>query len=114
MAKQSGYLQRLAISQNLRDERTRDFMRTFILDVVTITLGEIGFSPADLEYFRDEYMKMEDDFMDEVLDDFYGNKDKNIWVAKDHIDSALRQYVSEDMFVPYDERYAYCAERKRQ
>ena len=117
MAKQSGYLQRVQIANELHDMRLRDFMRTFILDVVTLTLGKIGFSPEDLEYFRDEYMLMEEDFMDEILEDFYhgqkNRKNRDICVAKAHIDRALQEYVKPEMFVPYDERYSYCEERKK-
>ena len=105
MAKQSDYLKRLAQAQALRDTQVRDHQRTFVLDIVTIALGRFGMSPDDLRRFRDIYIEAEKDYREEILEDFYNNGDKKISYAKDRIDRAIKEYVPEDMFLPFDQRY---------
>lgn len=90
--------------------KARKFSRTFTMDIVTIALGRYGFTPEDLEKFRDIYIETEQDFCDEVLTDYYNTEAKyeerkKIDVAKHHIDETIKQYVPEEMFVPFDERY---------
>ncbi len=103
--KQSGYLKRLEMATQQHDMKVRNHQRTFVLDIVTITLGKIGMNPDDLERFRDEYMRTEQEYCDEINEDFYGNGDKKLSYAKDRIDRAIQQYVTADMFVPYEKRY---------
>ena len=105
MAKRSGYLQRLAAGQKQHDELVRDHMRTFVLDVVTITLGKLGMNHDDMRNFRDIYMETEMEYITEIRDDMYGNNDPHIYYARERIDRALKEVVPEDMFVPYDKRY---------
>ena len=105
MSKQSGYIQRLAVQQELRDTLVRDHMRTLVLDIVTITLGKLGMNHDDIIQFRQTYMETEGEYIEEVRDDFYGNKDKRITYAKERIDRAIKEVVPEEMFVPFDQRY---------
>ena len=103
--KQSNYLQRLALAQQNRDMTVRNHQRTFTLDIVTIALGRCGMNPDDLAHFRDVYMETERDYIDEINQDYYANGDKMLCYAKDRIDRALKEYVSEEMFVEYEKRY---------
>ena len=98
MAKSSGFIQRLSAAQYARDTLVRDHMRTLVLDIVTIALGKLGLSKEQVGRFRNLYIETEEEFIDEIRQDFYGNKDE-------HIDRAIREYVPEDMFLPFDQRY---------
>lgn len=108
--KTSGLIKRFNQAQFHRDMVVRDHYRVFVLDIVTITLGKLGMNPDDLEHFRDTYLETEADYCSEILQDFYDNHDKDLSYAKDRIDRAIKQYVSEDMFVPYDKRYGGMSE----
>lgn len=108
MPKQSGYVKRQTIALQAHDMAIRDHMRTLTLDIVTIALGQCGMNPEDLAHFRDVYMKTEQDYLDEIIADYNGNHDKSITYAKERIDRVLKEYVPEDMFVPYDKRYGRC------
>ena len=103
----NGYLMRQEAIRRIREDSIRAHSRTFTLDIVTLTLAELGFNKDDMAAFRDAYMAMEDDYIDEIFQDFYGNHDKKIELAKAHIDALLKECVPEDMFVPYDKRYAH-------
>ena len=95
----------------VREQRRRAFdnlvarvhTRAWILDVVTITLGQMGFTPEDLKLFSEEYEKTEKEYSDEINTDY--KSDKHLDYAADKIDRVLKQYVPEEMFVPFDERH---------
>lgn len=95
------------ISREVERMKNNRIIRMQTLDKVTIALGRMGFTPEQLKEFNDEYLKTEHDYCMEIINDASpdGNNDKDIWYAKQKIDDALREYVSPDMFVPYDERY---------
>ena len=105
--KNQGYLMRQEAIRRIREDSIRAHSRTFTLDIVTLTLAEMGFTPVDMVCFRDAYMQMEEAYIDEIMQDFYGNHDKKIEVAKAHIDKLLKECVPPEMFIPYDERYAH-------
>ena len=109
MPKQSAYLKKLqqdyALAKTAWEHDVRMHNRIMTLDVVTITLGELGYSKDQIRDFRDKYMEIEEEYCQEILDDFHGNHDPKIVYAKDRIDRLLKEYVPEDMFVPFDKRY---------
>lgn len=105
MAKPSAFIQRLGAAQYARDTLVRDHMRTLVLDIVTIALGKLGLSKEQVGQFRDLYIETEEEFVDEIKQDFYGNKDEHIVYAKDRIDRAIKEVVPDDMFLPFDQRY---------
>lgn len=109
MPKPSNYLKKLQTEfSNARliwEHEVRMHNRIMTLDVVTITLGELGYSKEQIREFRDKYMEVEEEYCNEILDDFHDNNDPKIVYAKDRIDRLLKEYVPEDMFVPFDKRY---------
>lgn len=109
MPKPSNYLKRLQTefsnAKFIWEHEVRMHNRIMTLDIVTITLGELGYSKEDIGRFRDKYMEVEEEYCSEIIDDFDGNHDPKIVYAKDRIDRVLKEYVPEDMFVPFDERY---------
>lgn len=105
MAKPSAYAAELQRRQKIRDQQMRAFSRTFTMDIVTIALGKMGFTPDDILKFRDYYCETENEFVEEVTEDFYNVSGKDIAVAKEHIDRAIKEYVPDEMFLPYDVRY---------
>lgn len=105
--KPSDYLKRIQLNIAQAQYEARVHTRVWVLDIVTITLGQMGFTPEDLEHFRDEYMKTELDYAEEINLDYRENHDKNLEYAADKIDRVLKQYVSDDMFVPFNERHAH-------
>lgn len=107
MAKKSALLNRVQQTVRNAQYEARVHTRVWVLDIVTITLGQMGFTPEDLEHFRDEYMKTELDYAEEINLDYNENHDKRLDYAADKIDRVLKQYVSDDMFVPFDERHAH-------
>ena len=101
--KKSGLIAREQQRRALDNLITRVHTRAWILDVVTITLGQMGFTPEDLKLFCEEYMKTEQEYSEEINTDY--KSDKHLDYAADKIDRVLKQYVPEEMFVPFDERH---------
>lgn len=101
----SAFLNAVNIAQKEKIQKCVMITRMQTLDKVTITLGQMGMNPDDLAFFEDEFCKVEHDYCDEILED--AECDKSIVYAKDKIDRALKQYVREDRFEPYDVRYRF-------
>jgi len=114
MAKQSAYIKKNMVALKLHDAETRAIQRLMTLDVVTITLGKLGMNPDDLEQFRNAFMETEQEYLTEIQSDYTDNHDRSIAYAKDRIDRAMREYLPDEMFVPWDQRYvsAVVAARK--
>ena len=104
-SKQSNYVKRNQIALKLHDAETRAIQRLMTLDVVTITLGKLGMNPDDLEQFRNAFMETEEEYITEIQSDYTDNHDRSITYAKDRIDRAMREYLPDEMFVPWDQRY---------
>lgn len=99
-------MQKRAETEAVRRERLAGMIaRQQTLDKVTITLGRMGFTAEEFEEFNHRFCETEMDFCDEVITD--GNSDKSMEYAKEKIDRCIRQYVPENLFVPYEERYKW-------
>ena len=105
MARKSGFAVAMQAAWQVREMTVREHMRTFILDIVTIALGEMGLTKEQIGKFRDTYMEVEEQYCDEIRSDYYGNGDKMMVYAKDRIDRMIKQYVPEDMFLTWEQRY---------
>ncbi len=107
--KKSAYLQKLQTDYTLArtawEHDVRMHNRIMTLDVVTITLGELGYTKEQIGDFQRKYMEIEEEYCQEILEDFHGNHDPKIVYAKDRIDRLLKEYVPDWMFVPFDKRY---------
>jgi len=109
MPKPSAYAKKLQTefsnAKYLWEHDVRMHNRVMTLDIVTITLGELGYTKEQIGDFQKKYMEIEEEYCAEILDDFYDNKDPKIVYAKERIDRLLKEYCPEWMFVPFDERY---------
>ena len=110
MPKPSSYLKKLQsefeVAKYKWEHEVRMHNRIMTLDIVTITLGELGYTKEQIGDFQEKYMEIEEEYCSEILEDFYGNNDPKILYAKDRIDRLLKEYVPEPMFLPFEERYA--------
>ena len=65
MPKPSNYLKRLQTefsnAKYIWEHEVRMHNRVMTLDIVTITLGELGYSKEDIGRFRDKYMEVEEE-----------------------------------------------------
>lgn len=102
MAKRNSFLDRLARERQADVKVNRRFARTYMLDMVTIALGRMGFREARFKKFDETLTAVCEDYGKLILDD--SKTDKEIWYSKDKLDEELKRYVG-SLFVPYDERY---------
>lgn len=80
------------------------------LDYVTIALGRMGFGEVRLEKFNQTLGEVWDDYGALIKDDAQ-NDSKEFAYFRSTIDRELQQYCG-SKFIPYEERYAYCAPMK--
>lgn len=102
MAKRNSFVDRLAREREADIAVNRRLARTYILDMVTIALGRMGFREARFKKFDDALTAACEDYGKLILED--SKDDADIWYSKDKLDEELKRYVG-GMFVPYDERY---------
>ena len=103
MAKQSAFIARIQKAQEKRDEEVRWSTRVFMLDMVTLTLGRMGFREAKFREFDKILTQVADEYSRDIIED--AERDPDLWYAKDVMDRELKQYTGR-FFVPYDERYS--------
>ena len=102
MSKKSGLLAR---QQSIIDQEVklaRHHTRVFILDMVTVALGRLGWGEQRLRKFDDMLTEVSKDYAGLILSD--AKEDAEMVYAKATLDRELQQYVG-GLFVPYDERY---------
>lgn len=102
MAKRNSFVDRLAREREADIAVNRRLARTYMLDMVTIALGRMGFREARLKKFDETLSAVCEDYGKLILDD--SKDDVDIWYSKDKLDEEIKRYVG-SMFVPYDERY---------
>lgn len=102
MAKRNSFVDRLAREREADIAVNRRLARTYMLDMVTIALGRMGFREARFKKFDEALTSACEDYGKLILDD--SKVDKDIWYSKDKLDEELKCYVG-GMFVPYGERY---------
>ena len=105
MAKQSGYLQKLAAQQAVRDEKTRRFTLQQCKDMMLITMHEdFGWGEERLKKLSDCYDQTFMTYAEMCLAD--AKTDKQIWFTQGKVDERLKKACGK-YFVPWDERYRY-------
>lgn len=103
MGRRSGYLDRLAASQAVRDRKTRIFALQQAKDMMLIAAHkEFGFGPDRCKRLGDSFDRVFSQYADITLED--ARSDKDIWYTKEQVDGALREACGE-YFVPWEERY---------
>lgn len=102
MAKRGSFVDRLARERELDIALARKHSRTYMLDMVTLALGRMGFREARFRKFDEALAAVCEDYGKLILYD--AKDDKELWYSKDKIDEELKRYVG-SLFVPFDERY---------
>jgi hypothetical protein len=102
MAKRNSFLDRIAREQEVEINLARRQTRVYMLDMVTVALGRMGFREARFKKFDEALTAACEDYGKMILDDV--KNDKDLWYSKDKLDAELKRYVG-DLFVPYDDRY---------
>lgn len=102
MAKRNSFVDRLAREREADIAVNRRLARTYMLDMVTIALGRMGFREARFKKFDEALAAACEDYGKLILDDSAG--DKEMWYSKAKLDEELKRYVG-SLFVPYEERY---------
>lgn len=102
MAKRNSFVARLARDREADIAIARKHSRTYMLDMVTLALGRLGWREARFRKFDEALTAVCEDYGKLILDD--AKDDKELWYSKDKIDAELKSYVG-SLFVPFDERY---------
>lgn len=102
MAKRNSFVDRLARERDADIAMNRRLARTYMLDMVTIALGRMGWRETRFRKFDEALTAACEDYGKLILDD--SKTDKDIWYSKDKLDEELKRYVG-SLYVPYDERY---------
>lgn len=102
MAKKGSFIDRLARERQADIAVNRRLARTYMLDMVTIALGRMGFREARFRKFDEALTAACEDYGKLIVAD--SKDDADIWYSKDKLDEELKRYVG-SLFVPYDERY---------
>ena len=103
MAKQSGYLQKLAAQQAVRDEKTRRFTLQQCKDMMLIAAHEaFGFGPDRAKVLGDMFDKVFMEYAQMTIAD--SRDDRDLWYTKDKVDAKLKEVCGEN-FSPWEERY---------
>ena len=100
--KKSGLLQRQEQMLNRREIEVRRHTQRFMLDLVILTLGRMGFREKRLTQFRDTFDQVAEEYAKLLTSD--AKDDPELVYSKECIDREMRQYVGPG-FVTYEERY---------
>lgn len=98
----NGYLARQQARQALRENEVRHHTRVYMMDMVTVTLGRLGWGEKRFRRFDEMMSQVTKDYADLITKDV--KEDKDMVYAKATLDRELQQYVG-GLFVPYEERY---------
>lgn len=101
--KKSGFAQRIAANTQQRVEEARRHSRIFMLDMVAIALGRMGFRETKFREFDKVLNEVCDEYSKLILDD--STADFELVYSKAYLDRELKQYTGK-MFADYDSRYA--------
>ena len=84
-------------------EKVRHHTRVFMMDMVTIALGRMGFGEKRFEKLDEVLTQVSAEYSKLIVAD--AKDDPDIVYAKSCLDREISQYVGK-RFLPYDERYA--------
>lgn len=96
------YAAQLLNERKKRDAIVRHHARVFMLDMVTIALGRMGWGEKRFEKFDKMLTEVSDEYSKLILED--ASDDQDIVYSKACLDRELAQYAGK-LFVPYDGRY---------
>lgn len=111
------YLANVIASEEAREHQHWWRSRQLVLDAVVIALGELLSESMEQEEVFEMQRKFSKHYLDterEIAytvgaeaDEAARNKEKvgSIWCSSEMIDRAIKQYVSPEDFVPFDQRY---------
>lgn len=102
MAKRGSFVDRLARERQADIATNRRLARTYMLDMVTVALGRMGFRESRFRKFDETLTAVCEDYGKLILAD--SKDDVDIWYSKDKLDEELKRYVG-SLFVPYEDRY---------
>ena len=100
--KRSGFASRLQFAQTRREEEVRAHTRVYMLDLVTIALGRMGWGEKRFRQFNDTLTEVSKEYCELIVGD--AKVDRDIEYSKACLDREIARYVG-TMFVPYEERY---------
>lgn len=98
------YAAELICKAAIHDSEMRFFGRAWMMDMVTITLGRMG--------FREKRFRALDKLLEEVCDEYGQDSvtdlkgDEDIWYTKATLDREIGSYVGK-LFVPWQKRYDF-------
>ena len=98
----NGYLARMQARQELREREIRHHTRVYMMDMVTVALGRLGWGEQRLRKFDEMLTEVSKDYADLITSDV--REDKDMVYSKATLDRELAQYTG-SMFVPYERRY---------
>lgn len=98
----NGYLARMQARQELREKQIRHHTRVYMMDMVTVALGRLGWGEQRLRKFDAILTEVSKDYADLITEDV--KEDPDMVYAKATLDRELQQYVG-GLFIPYEERY---------
>lgn len=101
----NGMLQKLEAKYEAKNRYTRLFSVQQSYDMVAIAANEaFGFGPERVKTLLETLDKVYTEYATMVLED--AKTDKEIWYAKDKIDSKLKAICGK-YFIPWEERYRF-------
>ena len=102
MAKRNKLAAVLQADRARRDELVRHQSRVFMLDLVTLALGRLGWGEKRFAQFDRMLTEVSDEYAKLIIED--SGDDEELVYAKACLGRELQRYVGK-RFVPYDERY---------
>ena len=103
------------IARKLVAEQTKARLSLGMDAAIIAAHRALGMGPGRAEKFRKEYVAAMEELAELFIDDCDSNGDKKLAYAKAKRDEAIRRFVGDDNFVPFDLSYgaAYMDELKR-
>lgn len=102
MAKQSGMMKMVDAIVAQREQEIRAHSRIFMLDMVTLALGRMGWGEKRFCDFDKMLSQVCAEYAEDIVND--SKDDAELAYSKSLLDRELKQYVGK-LFIPYDERY---------
>lgn len=102
MAKRNRFAVQLQQERARRDSLVRHHAKVFMLDMVTIALGRMGWGEKRFEKFDKILSEVAEQYSNLIISD--AGDDQDIVYSKACLDREIQRYVG-SRFVPYDERY---------
>lgn len=102
--RKNSYAAVLDARQLRRDEFVRHHTRVFMMDMVTLALGRLGWGEKSFEKFDRMLTEVAAEYSKLIVSDTADDDD--MVYAKACIDREIKRYVGK-RFIPYDERYKF-------